>query len=339
MIDQLASILSEAQAEITAAADPAALEAARVKYFGRQGQLAQLGESMKTVSKEERPVVGKRLNEVRQTLTGLLEQRGQSFTAAQDSAALAGIDLSLPGTLPILPGSLHPLTRLQDRCVEIFRRMGFALADGPDVEDEWHCFDALNTPADHPARNEQDTFYLPDGRLLRSHTSTVQIRTMEAQPPPVRVLAPGAAYRRDEVDATHLAQFNQLEGLYVDVDVSLADLKGTLEYFFRELFGPATAVRFRPHFFPFTEPSFEIDVKSDALKGGREWLEVAGCGMVDPAVFEAVNGRRGDDAYDPERCTGFAFGFGLDRLAMILTGLPDVRMLVENDVRLLAQFR
>ena len=339
MIDQLASILSEAQAEITAAADPAALEAARIKYFGRQGQLAQLGESMKTVSKEERPVVGKRLNEVRQTLTGLLEQRAQSFAAVQDSAALAGIDLSLPGTLPVFAGSLHPLTQLQDRCVEIFRRMGFALADGPDVEDEWHCFDALNTPADHPARNEQDTFYLPDGRLLRSHTSTVQIRTMEAQPPPVRVLAPGAAYRRDEVDATHLAQFNQLEGLYVDADVSLADLKGTLEYFFRELFGPATAVRFRPHFFPFTEPSFEIDVKSDALRGGREWLEVAGCGMVDPAVFEAVNGRRGDDAYDPERCTGFAFGFGLDRLAMILTGLPDVRMLVENDVRLLAQFR
>ena len=339
VIDQLESILSEAQAEIAAAADPAALEAARVKYFGRQGRLAQLGEGMKTVSKEERPAVGKRLNEVRQTLNGLLEQRTQSFTAARDSEALSGIDLSLPGTLPSIPGSLHPLTQLLDRCVEIFRRMGFALADGPDVEDEWHCFDALNTPADHPARNEQDTFYLPDGRLLRSHTSSVQIRTMEAQPPPVRVIAPGAAYRRDEVDATHLAQFNQLEGLYVDADVSLADLKGTLEYFFRELFGPATAVRFRPHFFPFTEPSFEIDVKSDALKAGREWLEVAGCGMVDPAVFEAVNRSRGDTAYDPERCTGFAFGFGLDRLAMILTGVPDVRMLVENDVRLLAQFR
>ena len=236
------------------------------------------------------------------------------------------------------PGSLHPLTQLLDRAVQIFRRMGFALADGPDVDDEWHCFDALNTPADHPARNEQDTFYLPDGRLLRTHTSTVQIRTMETQPPPVRIIAPGAAYRRDEVDATHLAQFNQLEGLYVDSDVSLADLKGTLEFFFREVFGPKTAVRFRPHFFPFTEPSFEIDVKSDAIKGGK-WLEVAGCGMVDPAVFEAVNGKRGDEAYDPELVTGFAFGFGLDRLAMILTGLPDVRMLVENDVRMLTQFR
>ena len=339
MINQLDTILSDAQNEIASAADATALEAVRVKFFGRQGLLAQLGEGMKTVSKEERPIVGKRLNEVRQTLTAALEGRAQEFTAARDGQALAGVDLSLPGIVPVPPGGLHPLTQLLDRCVEIFRRMGFALADGPDVDDEWHCFDALNTPADHPARNEQDTFYLPDGRLLRSHTSTVQIRTMEAQPPPVRIIAPGAAYRRDEVDATHLAQFNQLEGLYVDADVSLADLKGTLEYFFRELFGPGTEVRFRPHFFPFTEPSYEIDVKSDALKEGKEWMEVAGCGMVDPAVFQAVNRTRGDAAYDPERCTGFAFGFGLDRLAMILTGLPDVRMLVENDVRLLAQFR
>ena len=241
--------------------------------------------------------------------------------------------------MPLPIGSLHPLTQLLDRAVQIFRRMGFALADGPDVEDEWHCFDALNTPADHPARNEQDTFYLPDGRLLRTHTSSVQVRTMETRRPPIRIIAPGAAYRRDEVDATHLAQFNQLEGLYVDKDVSLADLKGTLEFFLRELFGPDTECRFRPHFFPFTEPSYEIDVKSAALKGGADWLEVAGCGMVDPAVFQAINKARGDDAYHIESCTGFAFGFGLDRLAMILGGLPDVRMLVESDVRLLAQFR
>ncbi len=339
MIDQLETILSEGNTDLAAAGDATALEAVRVKYFGRQGLLAQLGEGMKTVSKEERPIVGKRLNEVRQALTASLEARTQGFTVVRDGQALAGIDLSLPGTFPVPLGTMHPLTQLLDRCVEIFRRMGFALADGPDVDDEWHCFDALNTPVDHPARNEQDTFYLPDGRLLRSHTSTVQIRTMETQVPPVRIIAPGAAYRRDEVDATHLAQFNQLEGLYVDADVSLADLKGTLEYFFRELFGPGTEMRFRPHFFPFTEPSYEIDVKSNALKGGKEWLEVAGCGMVDPAVFQAVNRSRGDAAYDPERCTGFAFGFGLDRLAMILTGLPDVRMLVENDVRLLAQFR
>ncbi len=337
MLAELQSLSDQAQTEISAAGDAAALEAVRVKYFGRQGSLAQMGEGMKAVSKEERPAVGKKLNEVRQNLTALLEDRAGQFTAERESAALSGVDLSLPGTFAVPTGGLHPLTQLLDRTVQIFRRMGFALADGPDIDDEWHCFDALNTPADHPARNEQDTFYLPDGRLLRTHTSTVQIRTMETQPPPVRIIAPGAAYRRDEVDATHLAQFNQLEGLYVDANVSLADLKGTLEFFFRELFGSGTAVRFRPHFFPFTEPSFEIDVKSVAIKNGA-WIEVAGCGMVDPAVFEAVGTRRKDAAYDPETVTGFAFGFGLDRLAMILTGLPDVRMLVENDVRLLAQF-
>ncbi|MDP9292305.1 MAG: phenylalanine--tRNA ligase subunit alpha, partial [Verrucomicrobiota bacterium] len=225
-----------------------------------------------------------------------------------------------------------------DRGIGIFRRMGFALAEGPDVETEWHCFDALNTPPDHPARNEQDTFYLPDGRLLRSHTSTVQIRTMETQPPPVRIIAPGSAYRRDEVDATHLAQFTQMEGLYVDENVSVADLKGTVEFFFRELFGKDAECRFRPHFFPFTEPSFEIDVRSSALNGGSKWLEIAGCGMVDPAVFEAVNGKRGDTAYDPEKWTGFAFGFGLDRLSMISSGAPDIRYFSENDIRFLAQF-
>lgn len=338
MLAELQTLSDQAQAEIAAAADAPALEAVRVKYFGRQGALARMGEGMKTVSKEERPAVGKRLNGVRQSLTSQLEERSGQFTARQETAALSGLDLSLPGTAAAPVGGLHPLTQLLDRTVQIFRRLGFALADGPDVDDEWHCFDALNTPADHPARNEQDTFYLPDGRLLRTHTSTVQIRTMETQPPPVRIIAPGAAYRRDEVDATHLAQFNQLEGLYVDADVSLADLKGTLEFFFRELFGPGTAVRFRPHFFPFTEPSFEIDVKSANIKGGA-WIEVAGCGMVDPAVFEAVGAVRQDQVYDPELVTGFAFGFGLDRLAMILTGLPDVRMLVENDVRLLSQFR
>jgi len=214
--------------------------------------------------------------------------------------------------------------------------MGFALADGPDIETEWHCFDALNTPPDHPARNEQDTFYLPDGRLLRTHTSTVQIRVMENEPPPVRIIAPGAAYRRDEVDATHLAQFTQMEGLSVAGHVTLADLKGTIEFFFHELFGAGTAIRFRPHFFPFTEPSFEIDIRAEAL--GGKWLELAGCGMVDPAVFEAICKRRGDSIYDPERVTGFAFGFGLDRLAMNLTGIPDIRMLVENDLRFLRQF-
>jgi len=216
--------------------------------------------------------------------------------------------------------------------------MGFALADGPDIETEWHCFDALNTPPDHPARNEQDTFYLPDGRLLRTHTSTVQIRTMEAAPPPIRVIAPGAAYRRDEIDATHSAQFHQIEGLYVDENVSIADLKGALEFFFRELLGPDTAVRFRPHYFPFTEPSFETDVQSKALKGGQQWIEVAGSGMVHPGVFEEVNKARGDDAYNPKKWTGYAFGLGMDRLAMILFDIPDIRLFAQNDLRFLRQF-
>jgi len=234
---------------------------------------------------------------------------------------------------------LHPLTQIRDLAIRTLRRLGFALAEGPEIETEWHCFDALNTPADHPARNEKDTFYLPDGRLLRTHTSSVQIRTMEAAKSlPVRIIAPGAAYRRDEIDATHLSVFNQLEGLYVNQDVSLGDLKGTLEYFFREIFGPGTAVRFRPHFFPFTEPSFEIDVKLEAKGKEARWIEIAGCGMVDPAVFTAINQARGDTLFDPDTTTGFAFGLGLDRLAMIMHGITDIRHLIDNDVRFLQQF-
>jgi phenylalanyl-tRNA synthetase alpha chain len=216
--------------------------------------------------------------------------------------------------------------------------MGFALADGPDIEDEWHCFDALNTPHEHPARNEQDTFYLSDGHLLRTHTSTVQIRTMQAAPPPIRVIAPGAAYRRDELDATHSPQFHQIEGLYVDENVSVADLKGALEFFMRELFGSGTQVQFRPHFFPFTEPSLEVYVKSKALKSGERWIEVAGSGVVHPAVFEQVNKERGDKAYDPDKWSGYAFGLGMDRLAMILFDIPDIRLFAQNDLRFLHQF-
>ncbi|RYD46530.1 MAG: phenylalanine--tRNA ligase subunit alpha, partial [Verrucomicrobiaceae bacterium] len=230
------------------------------------------------------------------------------------------------------------LTILRHQAISILRRMGFALAEGPEIEDEFHCFDALNTPADHPARNEKDTFYFGSGKLLRTHTSSVQVRTMEGQVPPVRIIAPGSAYRRDEIDATHLSVFNQLEGLYVDTDVSLGDLKGTLEYFFQEMFGSETEVRFRPHFFPFTEPSFEIDVKLHVKGQAPRWIEVAGCGMVDPAVFAQINGSRKDGAYDPEKVTGFAFGMGLDRLAMIRWGIKDIRLLIENDARFLKQF-
>jgi len=335
MEDRIASLQTEAVTAIAAATDRKSLDAARVAYLGKSGEITRLSEGMREVSKEDRPRIGKLLNELRQAVNTALEAKEQTLAAAADAAALATLDITLPGT-PRETGSIHPLTQLLDKSVRIFRRMGFVLADGPDIETEWHCFDALNTPPDHPARNEQDTFYLPDGRLLRTHTSTVQVRTMESQHPPVRIIAPGAAYRRDEVDATHLAQFNQMEGLYVDREVSVADLKGTLEFFFRELFGPETQMRFRPHFFPFTEPSYEIDIRARAL--GGKWMELAGCGMVDPAVFEQICQKRGDRVYDPDHVTGFAFGFGLDRLAMNLTHIPDIRMLVENDLRFLQQF-
>ena len=337
MSHPLEELADSALREIGYAADQKTLDAVRVRYLGRNGSISGWGEQMKTLGKEERPVVGKLLNEVRNAVTAAIEERAEKLRSQKESEALDNIDISLPGT-PRERGSLHPLTQMLDRSIEIFRRMGFALADGPDIEDEWHCFDALNTPSEHPARNEQDTFYLPDGRLLRTHTSTVQIHAMQAAPPPMRVIAPGACYRRDEIDATHSAQFHQIEGLYVDENVSVSDLKGTLEFFMRELFGPETAVQFRPHYFPFTEPSFEIYVRSKALKRGEQWIEVAGCGMVHPAVFEAVNKARGDNAYDPDKWTGFAFGLGMDRLAMILFDIPDIRLFAQNDLRFLRQF-
>ncbi len=336
MPHELEQLRDAALAEITAADEPA-LEAARVRYLGRAGSISAWAERMKSLSTEEKPVVGKLLNQARTAVTDAITARAGHLRTEKEALELANIDTSLPGIAFEL-GTLHPLTQVLDRAISIFRRMGFALAEGPDVETEWHCFDALNTAPDHPARNEQDTFFLPDGRLLRTHTSTVQIRTMEQAPPPIRVIAPGAAYRRDEVDATHSAQFHQIEGLYIDEKVTVGDLKGTLEFFLHELFGADTQIRFRPHYFPFTEPSFEIDVKSKALRGGEKWLEMCGCGMVHPAVYDQVNSARGDNAYDPAKWSGFAFGLGMDRLAMILFGIPDLRYFAANDLRFLRQF-
>src|SRR5213595_1521247 len=333
----LEQLRDDALREIEAAPDEQAVEATRIKYLGKTGSVSAWGEQMKTLAKAEKPVIGKLLNEVRNAVSAAIEKRNARFRSQKESGALARIDISLPGVRHEI-GALHPLTQMWERSIEIFRRMGFALADGPDIEDEWHCFDALNTPPEHPARNRSETFYLPDDRLLRTHTSTVQIRTMRGAPPPIRVIAPGAAYRRDEVDATHSAQFHQIEGLYVDENVSVADLKGSLEFFMRELFGADTAVQFRPHYFPFTEPSLEVDVKSKALRGGEQWLEMCGCGMVHPAVYEQVNSVRGDNAYDPDKWSGFAFGLGMDRLAMILFGIPDLRYFAANDLRFLRQF-
>ncbi len=337
MLEELDQLKNDALAEISSLSEEADLEGARVKFLGKKGQLTAASAGMRDVPKEDKPAVGAKLNEVRTAITEALDEKNAALTAAKDAAAFDGIDPTLPGR-PIPQGALHPLSHVLDNAVRVLRRMGFALAEGPEIETEWHCFDALNTPADHPARNESDTFYFENGKLLRTHTSSVQIRTMETTPPPIRIIAPGSAFRRDEVDATHLPVFNQLEGLYVDENVTLADLKGTLEFFFQEMFGHDTEVRFRPHFFPFTEPSFEVDLKLEIKGQAAKWIEIAGCGMVDPAVFESVGKTRKDDKYSPNNISGFAFGMGLDRLAMITYGIPDLRLLIENDVRFLKQF-
>lgn len=258
MKEEIVRIQRDALARIAQVSDRRGVEDARVAILGKKGELTMAQTGMKDVPREEKPAVGQLLNEARKAITEALDAKLEEVQALADKAAVAGVVL----TLPPAPCSrrLHPLTIVRWK-PSALRPHGFALADGPEIEDEFHCFDALNTPEDHPARNEKDTFYFDSGKLLRTHTSTVQIRSMEKQTPPVRVISPGSAYRRDEIDATHLSAFNQLEGLYVDTDVSVGDLKGTLEYFLRALFGSDTEVRFRPHFFPFTEPSFEIDVK------------------------------------------------------------------------------
>ncbi|MDB4498893.1 phenylalanine--tRNA ligase subunit alpha [Akkermansiaceae bacterium] len=337
MTEQVSQIQADALAAIAAASTEAALEDARVKFLGKKSPLNALAGEMRNLSNEEKPKLGAALNAARQAITGSLDAGKQTLQDAADAASVADLDPSLPArSLP--SGALHPLTVVKDRAIQILRRLGFALADGPEIETEFHCFDALNTPFDHPARNDSDTFYFDSGKLLRTHTSSVQIRTMEKAAPPIKIIAPGSAYRRDEIDATHLSVFNQLEGLYVDKDVRLSDLKGTLEFFYRAMFGENTEVRFRPHFFPFTEPSFEIDVKLHVKGEAPKWIEVAGCGMVDPAVFTQVNESRGDLAFDPAELTGYAFGMGLDRLAMIQYGIRDIRLLIENDTRFLSQF-
>jgi len=337
MIKELEQIQKDALAAIAAVDSEAKLEEHRVGFLGKKGRLTTAGAGMRDVPNDQKKDVGQKLNEVRTAITEALEAKGAEMIAARDARQFAAIDVTLPGrTLP--RGGLHPLTRVLDESIQILRRMGFALADGPEIETEWHCFDALNTPKDHPARNESDTFYFENGKLLRTHTSSVQIRTMAKEVPPVRIIAPGSAYRRDEIDATHLPVFTQLEGLYVDTRVTLADLKGTLEYFFRQMFGSKTAVRFRPHFFPFTEPSYEVDLKLQVKGKSDKWIEIAGCGIVDPNVFLQVNGERKDAAYDPEKVSGFAFGMGLERLAMIKYEISDIRHLIDNDTRFLSQF-
>jgi phenylalanyl-tRNA synthetase alpha chain len=360
---EIESLKQAALAELNAAQDLKALEQAKVDYLGNHGKFTALLKSLGNLPKEERPAAGKLINVAKVELEAALANRREELElkAAMPKQAT---DFTLPGRRRTV-GKLHPLTQVTEDIVRAFRKIGFVVADGPEVEDEWYCFDALNTPADHPARDTQDTFYIegrvgPAGagsptassdslssrrsracgtdpaigsrQLLRTHTSTVQIRVMEKQPPPIRIIAPGRVYRRDNADATHNPTFQQIEGLYVDKGVTVGDLKGTVEFVFKELLGNEVKVRFRPHYFSYTEPSFEIDFSSSLVKKmGKDWLEIAGCGMVHPQVFENVG-------YDPEVWTGWAFGFGIERIAMIRYEINDIRLFYENNVRFLQQF-
>jgi len=283
---------------------------------------------LKNVPRDEKPAVGKRLNEVKSSLESAFSAKRTSLEGG-GAAKGPAVDVTEPG-LPCGLGRRHVLSRTIDEITDVFGRMGFSVAHGPEVEDEWHNFNALNIPEDHPARDPIDNFYMGGHHLLRTQTSTVQIRTMEKQAPPLKIIAIGRVYRPDTHDATHYSMFHQVEGLYVDENVTMVDLKTTLFQFARAYLGPEAEVRIRPSFFPFTEPSAEVDMKM-RIKGKYQWVELGGCGMVDPNVFEAVG-------YDPERWTGFAFGLGIERIAMRKYGISDIRWLFENDARFLRQF-
>ena len=344
MQDQLDRALTEAETAAAAVRTRAELEALKARLVGPNGSLTAVMKAMGGLSKEERPAAGKLLNAAKARAETLLAGLLAKVEDAELAAALGPqVDPTLPS--PDAPaGVLHPLTRTRERILATFRKLGFVVAEGPEVETEWHCFDALNTPADHPARDMQDTLYLPaafrsadaprkgeEALLLRTHTSSVQVRTMLGRKPPLRIVAPGRCFRRDAVDATHSANFHQVEGLWVDRSVTLADLRGVLDFFVKETFGPGAETRLRPSFFPFTEPSFEMDIRSPDL--GRlsdRWLEILGCGLVDPKVLEACG-------LDPAEWSGLAFGLGLERIAMLQHGIDDIRHFYANDLRFLRQ--
>ncbi len=334
--DDLQTLKATALNEAREAAGADALEKIRVKYLGRKGRLPEIMQGLKDADPAERPAIGRIANELKQELAALLEARRAEVRTQTAAGQAPAFDDTLPGQWRPL-GSQHPISRIIEEAIRIFATLGFTVADGPDIETEYYNFDALNTPADHPSRDTQDTFWLESGELLRTQTSPVQIRVMEDQKPPVRIIAPGRCYRRDTTDATHSANFHQIEGLYVDRDVSLADLKSDIAYFARALMGPEVKVRFRPHFFPFTEPSVEYDFSCHVC-GGRGcrvckqsgWIEISGAGMVNPKVFEKVG-------YDPETTAGYAFGMGVERIAMVKFGIQDLRLLYDNDIRFLRQ--
>ena len=338
MLNQLEALEREALAEIAGTDDLKSLDAARVKYLGRKGRVTDILRGLGQATPEERPALGQKANEVKQAIADAIDARHAQVESAETSARAERetADLSLPGRRP-RQGHMHVINQVYDDLIGIFGELGFQVATGPDIETEYYNFDSLNTPADHPARDSHDTFFVSPGTVLRTHTSPVQMRVMERIKPPIAIVAPGRVYRVD-YDASHSPMFNQVEGLLVDEDVSFAELKGTLMHFIHRFFGADTQVRFRPHFFPFTEPSAEVDISCSVCKGSgcrvckqSGWLEVLGCGMVHPRVFEYAN-------YDAERYTGFAFGLGVDRLAMLRHAISSIGYLYENDLRFLEQF-
>jgi phenylalanyl-tRNA synthetase alpha chain len=324
---QLTTLQTAATSAIAACLDLEQLEQLRINYLGKKGELPQILRGMGQLSAEERPAIGAVANQVKDVIQDLLDRQKQTFQAAQIQAQLAAetLDITMPG-IYVPMGRIHPLNSIIDRVIDIFVGLGYTVATGPEMETDYYNFEALNTPADHPARDMQDTFYLPDGNLLRTHTSAVQIHYMEENEPPIRIIAPGRCYRRDTVDATHSAVFHQIEILAVDQDLTFGDLKGTIAEFLAQLFGMELPIRFRASYFPFTEPSAEVDVQWQG-----KWLEVMGCGMVDPNVLTKVG-------YDPEIYSGFAAGFGAERLAMVLHQIDDIRRLYTSDLRFLRQF-
>lgn len=367
MNDRIAELRAAGEAAVAAATTTDELEELRVQHLGRKAELPNLLRNVSDLPPEQRGIVGKAANQARQALQAVLDARIAELKSAELDARLIAdrVDVTLPGrSEPV--GGLHLLTRTRRDIEDVFLGLGFSIVEGPETETVHYNFDALNHAPNHPARDRADTFYLapspqldgvaedgegPLQRVLRTHTSPMQIRTMEQEQPPVAVIVPGRVYRPDS-DATHTPQFHQVEGLWVDVDITLADLKGVLLSFARSIFGDERDIRLRPHFFPFTEPSVEVDVSCFRCSGsghlrdgsrcglckGTGWIEILGSGMVDPNVLLAVGAVRGDDVYDPEKVQGFAFGMGIERIAMLRYGVPDLRLLYENDLRLLEQF-
>jgi phenylalanyl-tRNA synthetase alpha chain len=334
VIDRLEELGAEARGALDSASTEAELAEVRVRYLGRKSELNQMSRGLGSLGPDEKRRIGKAVNELKAELSLLLESAVERVRGGGD--AVDRLDLTLPGRLPWV-GRKHVLTRTLERLESIFRTLGFEVAIGPHIEDDFHNFDALNIPADHPARDMHDTFYVEGGGLLRTHTSPVQIRTMMSRRPPIRIVAPGRVYRNESPDASHSAEFYQFEGLYVDRAVRFGELKGVITRFMHELFGDDVNARFRAGYFPFTEPSTEVDVECRICKGagcgvckGTGWVELLGAGMVDPRVFEAVG-------YDSDTVSGYAFGLGVDRICMMLTGIDDIRYFLENDLRFLRQ--